>query len=604
MVKKLGSYKIEEHLGAGAYADVYRAVDTRLDRVVALKVLKPEMTGDENALARFLQEAKTLANLIHPRIAWVWDVGQADGRYFLAMRYVDGPSLEKALAERGPLPWEEALRIVGQIAEALGFAHEEGLVHRDVKPGNIQLSEAEGAVLTDFGLVKALDTSGLSMTLTATQGLIGLGTPHYMAPEQWENEGVGPAADQYALACVLCEMVSGEKLFPGDTPVALMKHHVLDAPVLPAGLPSQASRALAQALKKDPAARFETLKAFVDSLAVGSQKLTANGQQLLAVSGQPSALSKVEGSVVSEQATELVLELAPGVMMTFVRVPAGVFLMGSDKKKDSDAYSDELPQHEVHLEEYWMGKYPVTNAQYKAFVDATGHRAPMYWGKGKAFPGKENHPVVRVNWHDALAFCHWASEVTGERIALPSEAEWEKAARGGLQIPDPQSPNYPITQPSDSLIPNPLPARLYPWGDQSPTDNLCNFAMNIGHTTPVGRYSPQGDSPYGCADMAGNVWEWTRSLWGKDWWTPDFKYPYTPTDGREELRGRGLRMLRGASFRLDRRGMRCAFRYWSAYLPNIRFDYFSFRALYFPRGGRSTALHPTHDESGNRELGE
>jgi serine/threonine-protein kinase len=155
---------------------------------------------------------------------------------------------------------------------------------------------------------------------------------------------------------------------------------------------------------------------------------------------------------------------------------------------------------------------------------------------------KANHPVTHISWDDARAFCEWASKVTSRTVRLPTEAEWEKAARG-------------------------TDGRIYPWGNDAPNDKRCNFNLNVKDTTPVGQYSPQspqdspqGDSPYGCADMAGNVWEWTSSLWGTNWQTPDFKYPYRADDERENLDADGLRVLRGGSFYYNRRFVRCAYR--------------------------------------------
>jgi formylglycine-generating enzyme required for sulfatase activity len=244
-----------------------------------------------------------------------------------------------------------------------------------------------------------------------------------------------------------------------------------------------------------------------------------------------------------------------------VWVPPGLFLMGSDKRRNPQAVDLELPQHEVTLPGYWIGRYPVTVAQFRAFVEASGHRP----ADPRSLKGPDGHPVVLVTWYDALAFCRWLSERAGLSVTLPSEAEWEKAARGGKQIPNPkaQSPRW---------AENPAPARIYPWGDDSPDEDWCNFNINVGRTMPVGRYSPQGDSPYGCADMAGNVWEWTRSLFRG--------YPYDSGDGREDLEAGGLRVLRGGAFSNEARRVRCAFR--DRNLPRYRFDNIGFRLVASP----------------------
>ena len=243
-----------------------------------------------------------------------------------------------------------------------------------------------------------------------------------------------------------------------------------------------------------------------------------------------------------------VLTITSPIHLELVRVPAGEFLMGSDPAEDEHASDWEQPQHTIDLPEFAIGKYPITNAQYAAFVQANGHRAPKHWEDGEIPSGKKDHPVRYVSWHDAMAFCEWLSQETGKGFVLPSEAEWEKAARGA-------------------------DGRIYPWGDEFPTAELCNFNDNVGDTTPVGNYSPEGDSPYECADMAGNVLEWTRSLWGED-------YPYDPGDGREDLEAAGRRVLRGGAFYDFSRYVRCAFRYYR--LPHYRDRHNGFRGVVSP----------------------
>ncbi|MCP4541177.1 MAG: SUMF1/EgtB/PvdO family nonheme iron enzyme [Chloroflexi bacterium] len=203
------------------------------------------------------------------------------------------------------------------------------------------------------------------------------------------------------------------------------------------------------------------------------------------------------------------------IHIELVRVPAGEFMMGSDPVKDKYAQDDEQPQHRVCVSEFYIAKTPLTNTQYAAFVKATKRKSPRHWEKGKIPSNKGNHPVVNVSWHDAIAFCKWLSRETSQSFHLPTEVEWEKAARG-------------------------TDGRIYPWGDKPPTPELGNFGKNVGETTPVGQYSLQGDSPYGCVDMAGNVWEWTQSLFES--------YPYRADDGREDMASPDSRVLRGGSF--------------------------------------------------------
>jgi formylglycine-generating enzyme required for sulfatase activity len=218
-----------------------------------------------------------------------------------------------------------------------------------------------------------------------------------------------------------------------------------------------------------------------------------------------------------------------------VEIPAGEFTMGEGEK-----------QHRVFVDAFKIGKYPVTNMQYQTFVDATGHPAPDDWRGEFHLPYKSNHPVVNVNWHDAMAYCRWLIGTTGQECRLPTEAEWEKVARGGIQTPNPQNPK--------EWIDNPNPRRTYPWGDEFDHKrlNMKIGDQQIGDTSPVGVY-PGGASPYGVMDMSGNVWEWCSSLY-RD-------YPYDPDDGREDLEAEGRRVLRGGSWAdLNVRGARCSYR--------------------------------------------
>jgi formylglycine-generating enzyme required for sulfatase activity len=230
--------------------------------------------------------------------------------------------------------------------------------------------------------------------------------------------------------------------------------------------------------------------------------------------------------------------------------------MGSDPKKDKNATGDEQPQHAVHLPAYYIAKTPVTNAQYAAFVQATGHDPPGDWQQKQPPSDRQEHPVVKVSWHDAAAYCRWLAEKSGRTYRLPTEAEWEKAARG-----------------PEGLI--------YPWGNAWEAGRCNTEEDGKGGTTPVGAY-PDGASPYGVLDMAGNVWEWTISLWGENWEKPAFGYPYDSADGREDVTAADkiLRVVRGGSFFNDQFSARCAVR--SRNLPYFRLSSNGFRIVVSP----------------------
>jgi formylglycine-generating enzyme required for sulfatase activity len=199
--------------------------------------------------------------------------------------------------------------------------------------------------------------------------------------------------------------------------------------------------------------------------------------------------------------------------------------MGDDKSREAD----ERPQHKLHLPEFQIARVPVTNAQYALYVQDTKGEAPSHWRGGDVPPGLENHPVVNVSWHAALAYCKWLGEKIQKTVNLPSEAQWEKAARGDQD------------------------KRNYPWGDDW-RDLHCNSKeLGLNDTTPVGLFL-NGASPYGLLDMSGNVWELTRS---------EYKgYPYRAEDGREDLSKKvEYRSLRGGSFNDGASDARCAYRY-------------------------------------------
>jgi formylglycine-generating enzyme required for sulfatase activity len=236
-----------------------------------------------------------------------------------------------------------------------------------------------------------------------------------------------------------------------------------------------------------------------------------------------------------------------------ILIPAGEFLMGSDLQRDEYAQDNEQPQHTLYLPDYYLGKTPVTIAQYTAFVLATGCETPEGWPNRTPPRGKEDHPVVNVTWYAARDYCQWLSEVRGRVYGLPSEAEWEKGARG-------------------------TDGRLYPWGDRWDATRCKSKENGLGNTTSVLAY-PQGASPYGLLDMVGNASEWTRTLWGRTWEHPEYHYPYRATGQRERVdAGEGaLRVLRGGAFAFIHEAVRCASRDW--YLPANSVRYFGFRVV-------------------------
>ncbi|HEX8724235.1 MAG TPA: serine/threonine-protein kinase, partial [Gemmatimonadaceae bacterium] len=216
-------YQIERELGRGGMATVFLARDIKHDREVAIKVLHPDLSASVGA-ERFEREIRLAAKLQHPNILGLYDSGEADGLLYYVMPFVKGESLRDRLEREHMLPVDDAVAITLQVAEALGYAHEQGIVHRDIKPENVLLSGGH-ALVADFGIARAVST-GPDRKLTATG--MSMGTPYYMAPEQASGETVGPTADLYSLGCMLYEMLAGEPPFTGQNSMQIMARHAME----------------------------------------------------------------------------------------------------------------------------------------------------------------------------------------------------------------------------------------------------------------------------------------------------------------------------------------------------------------------------------------
>jgi formylglycine-generating enzyme required for sulfatase activity len=310
------------------------------------------------------------------------------------------------------------------------------------------------------------------------------------------------------------------------------------------------------------------------------QETKLNGVRELCLAGMRSARPAAERCALGEALGRVgdprfradAWHLPADEMLGFVEIPGGPFRMGSDESRDPQAFDRELPQAKVDLPRSYIARYPVTVAQFRAFVEDREGNGGFKAGDPDCLRGVDNHPVVWVSWHEALAYCQWlttklvSSDLTPEplrrllaskqagqgwRVTLPSEAEWEKAARG-------------------------TDGRIFPWGDKEDTDKANYDDTGIRSTSAVGCF-PGGASPFAAEEMSGSVWEWTRSLWGKDWEEPEFKYPYKVDDGRERLDASAdvLRVLRGGSWGGSANLARCACRYRFPSRPPVRLLRFS-----------------------------
>ena len=254
-------YKIGPRIGSGAMATVFEAVDLRHDRPVAIKVLRPEVPED---ITRFTREIRLLARLQHPHVLPLLDSGTEAGIPYYVSPFVEGSTLRAEIDRQGRLPVKEACRLASEIADGLGAAHRAGIVHRDVKPENVLLSDNH-ALIADFGIARALGEHRI------TASGMSLGTPQYMSPEQAAGElAIGPPSDQYSLACVLFEALTGAPPFDGISPAAIIARHIsAPAPSLATArpeVPAQVVKAVARALEKSPTARHPSIEAFRDQL--------------------------------------------------------------------------------------------------------------------------------------------------------------------------------------------------------------------------------------------------------------------------------------------------------------------------------------------------
>ncbi len=616
---RVGSFEVTSVLGRGGMGVVYAAVDSS-GRKVALKSILPELATDQEAVSRFRREGQAASAVVHPNVVRFIGRGEENGVPYLVFELVEGGSLKEKVAREGRLPWREAASIGAGIARGLVAIHAAGLIHRDLKPENV-LVDADGTPrISDLGLVR-LDTTlrAESHGLTNTGDVVG--TPAYMAPEQAKGEkGVTASADLYALGGVLHFLMVGEPPFSG-TGLTLLRKHILDSPrpvsETRPGVPPRLDRLVLQLLAKKPAQRPRSALKVVrelEAIVAGRERDPATWKPVAAIIallgvvvavGVGSA-SKREPAVARESSPrepprakdarsgpddalprnmrrgsterlpggeEIPLYLFPlpggAGDMELVHVPAGDFIMGTD---DAGAEDPAKPRHSCSMEHaYWIGRNDVTWAQYRAFCAATGRREPplpLFWNR-VAGP-KEDHPVVMVSWDDAKDYTDWAG------LDLPTEAEWEKAARG-------------------------TDGRRYPWGDDWDPGARCNFCdascpldtfdmgdekgseaskftnarWDRGHsdgfpfTSPVGRF-PKGASPYGALDMAGNVLQLCE-----EWYDPEAyaKYRKGPS-ARPDINAFAAR---GGSWHDE--PDRCTSSYRAGVRPGDRLSHLGFRVV-------------------------
>jgi serine/threonine protein kinase len=335
----LGGYQIAEEIGQGGTATVYRAFQPQLERWVALKVLRFADTASEEFLTRFRREARAVAALRHPNILTIYDYGEEKGVAFIVMEYVPGGTLKSLLTGR-PLEWPDVATLILPVGMALEYAHSQGIIHRDVKPGNILLARPDWPLLADFGLAKL---AGASVRIT--QPGASLGTPAYLSPEQAAGEPVDHRTDIYALGVMVYELLTGQVPCQCGTPLETMLRRLREPPVplrvLNPHVSPQLEEVVMRALARNPAERYPSMQALVDALA-----------RLPGATGRPlaSSTNRLSTTLVAARPADAAALQGPRLLL----VTAGISLMLPAKEEVLIGRSDPHQQHplDIDLEPY------------------------------------------------------------------------------------------------------------------------------------------------------------------------------------------------------------------------------------------------------------
>jgi serine/threonine-protein kinase len=327
-----GRYELVELIGRGGMSSVWKAHDRLLDRIVAIKVLHEHFTNDEEYVERFRREARSVAQLSHPNIVTVIDRGEEEGRQYIVFEYVEGENLKQVIEREGPLPVRDALLLALQMARALGFAHDRGLIHRDVKPQNVLLNEDRQAKMTDFGIARSVDVEGVTITGTV------LGTSEYIAPEQARGQRVDALTDVYSLGVVLYELLTGAVPFEGENFVAIALRHVNEpAPSVLEGRPECPPRvgmAVERAMSKRPEERFQSMAELCSELEDCLAELDPSSEDATMIVRRPLAPPRRRRQPRSRKRRSGVLW--PIAAVAGILLVAGLAALGAMALRDND----------------------------------------------------------------------------------------------------------------------------------------------------------------------------------------------------------------------------------------------------------------------------
>jgi formylglycine-generating enzyme required for sulfatase activity/tRNA A-37 threonylcarbamoyl transferase component Bud32 len=588
-------YEIVERIGTGGFGVTYKALDRKTaNTVVAIKTLneKRQRQANFNELQdNFLNEALSLAKCSHPHVIRVERVFSEGQVWAMVMEYIDGETLEDRIIDKGRMTETQAVEIIQKIGSAVSYVHSQQLLHRDIKPANILIRPNGEPVLIDFGLAREF-VAGVAKSMTSDR------TPHYSPPEQAKRRGeFSPPLDVYSLAATLYTCVTGD--LPALAEIRVVRDSLIEPKEINPQLSDRVNQAIIQGMALKSEERSSTVEQWLELLKpvpksvpkieyqpqpsppptptpileiknksrvpspptpvkLVHQKFSFEVAKIELVGGLFGKKAKIDQQ--TKQGECIIEDLGNGVKLEMVYIPGGSFLMGQTEAEKRELiklvgeeeyqswYACELPQHLVNVPAFYMGKYPITQSQYLALMGNN----PSHFQGGDL-------PVESVSWLDAQEFCDRLNAKTGKKYRLPSEAEWEYAARGGTTTP-------------------------FHFGEIITTD-VANFNGNytygdapkgkyLGKTNPVGSYKVAND--LGLYDLHGNVWEWCLDEWVDN-------YKGAPTDGsaRGDILSRDknkLRLLRGGSCYIIPWGCRSAFRFWWSAVSRV--STFGFRVVF------------------------
>ncbi len=505
-----GRYRIIRKLGQGSFGAVYLAWDKELETNKALKIIPEALSNDREAMLSLRKEAAIMVKLNHKNIVRVYDFHHTGGMKYIDMEYVEGKSLaDLKLKKPGKKFTEKETKLYAlQIAEGLSYAHRKKVIHKDIKPQNIMLSGEGEIKIMDFGIAETVHSSMSRLKNTGTSG-----TLVYMSPEQLIGENVGREADIYSLGATLYELLTGNPPFyQGD-----ITYQIINKKPLPlTGVSPQMNNIVLKCLEKDRKQRFADCEGLME---------TINNKKNFSTS-QKSTFT--EPPLVSEKKSAGI----DFIEMVFVK--GGTFQMGSNK----GFFTDRKPVHSVTLDDFYIGKYEVTQKQWKAIMGNN-----LSYNKGC-----DDCPVEKVSWNDVQKFIKKLNEKTGKYYRLPTEAEWEYAARGGVK------------------------SRGYQYAGNNDIEEVAWYDGNSGNKThPVGQKKA---NELGIYDMSGNVWEWCS-----DWYSSSY-YGSSPQNNPQGPSSGSFRVYRGGSWFNFARHCRVAFRFGDS--PGLRGINLGFRLVLVP----------------------